>query len=100
MSRFSTSARNLEYGDGKGISGLPSLRHATGDACGNQYLCIVIKNTSIMSVGEFKNFLEENNVPDDLEIDVWNIHYGWTGLERLRVCEFADGSRPVLSING
>lgn len=45
MSRFSASARNSEYGDTEGISGLPSLRHATGDACGNPYLCIVIKTT-------------------------------------------------------
>ena len=53
-----------------------------------------------MTVAELKKFLEENNVPDDLRIIVWNIRYGWTDLVRINVHDFSDGDKPVVEING
>ena len=53
-----------------------------------------------MNVGELKKFLEENNVPDDMPIAVWNIHYGWSELEKLRIYTYMDGSGRMLEING
>ena len=53
-----------------------------------------------MNVGELKKFLEENKLPDDTPISVWNVNYGWTFLESIKIHTFIDGSGEMLEING